>query len=85
MLGFLVKLEIMHWVVGWLWLECGWEGFGHARCWGARQGWRWCRCLGGVGGSRCHIGEKLLRGGADADFVGGSSVMMVIGYGSVSV
>ena len=23
-LGFLVKLEIVRWVIGWWWLECGW-------------------------------------------------------------
>ena len=26
MLGFLVKLEIVYWVIGGWWLDCGWEG-----------------------------------------------------------
>ena len=50
----------------------------------APQGWRWCRYLRGVGGCRCRIGDEVLRGGADADFVGGASVIMPIGVASVS-
>ena len=41
-LFFLVELEIVRWVVGGWWLECGWEGFGHAMCLWFRRGC--CRC-----------------------------------------
>ena len=56
-LGFLVKLEIVFMVVGLCGLECGWEGFWHARSFGG------CHCPGVVGGSRCLIGDELLRRG----------------------
>ena len=31
-LGFLVKFEVVNWVIRWWGLECGWGRFGHVRC-----------------------------------------------------
>ena len=61
-LGFLVKLQIVYWVIGGWWLECGWEGFGPARCLWFGWGWCGCRYLGESGGRRCRIGDELLCG-----------------------
>ena len=83
MLGFLIELEIVHWVVGGWVLECCWEGFWHTMCWGP-VGVGVVVWVGSVG-----VGVGFAMSccvcGADADFVGGSSLMVSIGTGSVSV
>ena len=40
----------------------------------ARRGWRWCPCLGGVGGGRYRIGDELLRVGRGRRFCFGLPV-----------
>ena len=69
--GCLVEIEVVRRVIGWWWLNYGWE---------------WCWFGVWVGSVDVGVGFAMscCVGGADADFVGGSSVMISIGVSWVS-
>ena len=83
-LGFLVQLEIVCWVIGWWWLKCDWEWFGHASGCGTIGVGVGIGVLEGSMGVGVGLAMRCCVGGADADLVGRSTGMMSIGAGSVS-